>query len=357
MKNLGFLLLVLLLVVSCNSSTDVLATQAATQWITTPEFTATITPFPTITPYKTPIHQIDRIIFHESNTENPYGWFSYVPSNLSKDRTVYILVCGLHANLITDNYDEIIEETKIHADGCRYWANQIGAVTLTPVIPSNSFNNGGIYVAAFDYRVFTNSTDPFLQRPDLKLNMMIDKLLEELRTDGYQMSDRILITGFSAGGMFAQRYALLHPERVKAIAAGQCKGAITFPEEKYEDFEMNWPVGIFDYEDLLGKPFNRESYKQIKQMIYIGEDDLHASTLESGEIGRSWRTSSQIKFLKKYFGEYDPERLENQVQYLQDIGYKNFEIVVYDNAEHRINQDMIKDTLMFFKNIVEHPSY
>jgi hypothetical protein len=350
LKKSFLILFLFLLLPACATAPEQTPTPITTN---TPD--PTITPSPTLTPYKTPVHPIDRIIYYESNEEIPYGWFSYVPPNLSKDKTGYILVCGLHANLITDNYDEIIEETKIHADGCRYWANQIGAVTLTPILPSNSFNSGGVYVAAFDFRVFLDSTDPFMQRPDLKINLMIDKLLEELRTDRYQMSDRILITGFSAGAMFAQRYALLHPERVKAIAAGQCGGSITLPEEKFEEIDMNWPVGINDYEDLLGRTFDRGAYKQIKQMIYIGEDDQNASTLESGEIGRSWRTSSQISFENKYFGKFDPERLENQVLYLQDIGYENIEIAVYENAEHRITQDMVEDTLEFFKNIVEHP--
>ncbi len=78
-----------------------------------------------------------------------------------------------------------------------------------------------------------------------------------------------MLEGFSLGGMFAQRYALLRPERVQAVSAGHCGGTLILPQSTYNETVMNWPVGVSKFESLVGQPFNEEVYKQIPQYIYV----------------------------------------------------------------------------------------
>lgn len=360
----------LIILTGCGPSQEVLATQTgvtattvAAAWTDTPTsvptaaFTPSPTPMltktptltftptpsrtPTITP--TPIHPLDRLILHEADETIDYNWFTYVPSNLSKESPSYILVTGLHAN-ISQDYDATTRESRKLAEDRIRWARTHEYILLVPVIPNITAHR---YSLAFDLPSFSNSTDPFYQRPDLRVNLMIDRLIRDLEADGYHVSEKVFVEGFSAGGMFAQRYALLHPERVQAIAAGQCGGALTLPESSYDGIQMNWPVGVNDFSSLVGYEFNREVYEQVHQFIYIGDQDTEATTLAVPRAPTLWRSQAQIVFLRNTFGETDPTRLENQVEYLNSLGYNNITFKLYAGVGHT-HMAAIDDFLTFF---------
>ena len=308
----------------------------------TPEPTATPTATPTITP--TPINPVGRLIQHEADETIAYEWFTYVPSNLSKERLNYILVSGLHGNIQTENYEEIIEESRIQAAWTGSRARDLQAVLLVPVVPTSP--RYVYYPVAFDVTSFLDSTPSFYQRADLEVNLMIDKLLSDLRTDGYKMSDKVFIEGFSAGGMFAQRYTLLHPERVQAIAAGHCGGTFTLPESSYNGVQIDWPVGINDFFSLVGNEFDRDAYLQVPQYIYIGDQDTRI-TLDGVQV--LWRSQSQIFFIQNTFGYYGPEILEKQLGYLNSIGYNNIMFRMYPGVGHKHTSTMLTDSLDFLR--------
>jgi len=223
---------------------------------------------------------------------------------------------------------------------------------LVPVIPRPATNY--VYAVAFDWKVFLPTSDPFVQRPDIKVNLMIDRLVTDLRQMGYDVDDKVFVDGFSAGAMFAQRYALLQPERIRAIAAGQCGGAMTLPESTYASAvatAMEWPVGVSDFSSLVGEDFDRDAYQQVSQLIYIGDQDTTNSTLSApGEPGELWRTQAQIDFLNAEFGNTDPVRLEGQASYLADLGY-DVSFKLYPGVGHQFTNRMIDDTFAFFREV------
>lgn len=236
------------------------------------------------------------------------------------------------------------------------WPHIDQFILLAPAIPRRT--DPDAYPVAFDLASFRTSND-FYSRADLEVNLMIDKLIADLSMGGYQVSDKVMIEGYSAGAMFAQRYALLHPEHVKAIAAGQCGGNFTLPISEYEGQTLNWPVGINNIESLAGRKFEPNSYSGIAQYIYIGD-------LDTGEGGTTtvynrlhptwgvnslWESLRQMEFLHTHFGETDPVRLQKQVDYLKSIGYDNIEFKLYQGARHELNNQMISDFMDF---LVEH---
>ena len=319
----------------------------------TPTNTPTPTTTPTITP--TPIHPSGRVIFHEANDTIPYHWFTYVPTSISKDEPAYILLTGIRAGF--DTYDALTEI----AGGEIQWRTQIAEenryILLVPHIPRRRTPH--IYAAAFDRQVFLHSTDAFYQRPDIKVNLMIDTLISQLRTDGYDVQEQVFLEGFSVGGMFAQRYALLHPERVKAIAAGHCGGVITLPESHYNGTPIIWPIGINDFAPLVGDEFRRDTYEEVPQFIYIGEQDLGPTNSTEIVLGGSnstlwdmgWDSEtarSWIVFLDNAFGATHPVKLENQARYLLTLGYGNITFTVYPGVGHQQTEQMMDDTMMFF---------
>lgn len=178
-----------------------------------PTFTPTPSITPTITP--TPIHPVGQLIFHEANDTIPYNWFSYVPRSLPRDEPVYILITGL-GGLRTEDYEQITEVVRGTANYLINSPHSKGFVLLIPAMP---LPEGMRYTLAFTREILT-TTDEFYRRPDEKIILMINNLSEDLHNDGFDVQQKVFVEGFSAGGMFANRFTLLHPELVKAAAIG-----------------------------------------------------------------------------------------------------------------------------------------
>lgn len=193
--------------------------------------TATITPVPSATPTATPVpnHPTDRIVHHAPNESIIYDWYTYVPTGLSKESTNYILLTGISGAL--SDYENAISTARLMLHERVRWPDIDNFILLAPVIPRR--DSPHVYPVAFDLNSF-NVRDAFYYRADLKVIHMVDKLIEELAIDGFEVSRQVLIEGYSSGGMFAQRFALLHPDRVQAIAAGQCGGNFILPLVEYD---------------------------------------------------------------------------------------------------------------------------
>ncbi|MFH0733849.1 MAG: alpha/beta hydrolase [bacterium] len=298
------------------------------------------------------ITQIGQIVFHKGDKNIAYDWFSYIPTTINKSNTEYILITGLHGNKVTDNYDEITTETKEMVINESKRAEKNNYIICIPVIPRPQTDY--VYTVAFPRKVFINSTDSFCQRPDLKVNLMIDKIISNLSSEGYNIFNKVLLYGHSAGAMFVQRYALLHPKRVIAFVAGQCGGAITLPIAEYDNTRLDWPAGVNDFSTLAGSKFDFELYKKIKQMYYIGEYDTLNSTLV--RVGELWDSQNQIDFLNNTFGQTDPVRLEKQINLLTKLGCDAV-FKKYPNMAHQRTKEIFEDMFKFFNNEVKNNSF
>lgn len=253
-----------------------------------------------------------------------------------------------------DTYDALTEIARGEIQWRTQLAEENRYILLVPHIPRRRTPH--IYTAAFDRQVFLHSTDAFYQRPDNKINLMIDKLISELREDGYDVQEKVFVEGFSVGGMFAQRYALLHPERVQAVAA---QGPTTLPESSYDGTPIDWPIGVNDFLSLVGHQFNREAYRKVPQFFYIGDQDIgplnpteidpRGGNSPLWDMGWDYETArSWIVFLDNAFGPTDPIKLENQVRYLNSIGYDKITFKLYPGVGHQQTNEMIRDIFAFF---------
>ena len=292
------------------------------------------------------------LTFHPADGAIAYNWFTYVPESISSGDMSYIWVTGVHGNLITDTYEAITSESAQKAIWRQQLAEEHKFHMLVPVIPRPDTHH--VYAVAFDWKVFLETTDPFCQRPDAKVNLMIDQFVADLRAAGYRVDDKVFVDGFSAGGMFAQRYAILHPERLHAIAAGQCGGSLTFPESLYTHTatmttELDWPLGVFDYSTLVGGEFNGGSYQEVAQFIYIGDQDTNTTMWGTGEL---WRTQAQIDFLTRTFGLTAAVVVKNQAGYMNGLGY-DVTFKSYPGIAHQVTSEMISDTFDFFAQVID----
>ena len=279
------------------------------------------------------------VTFHEADDTIPYDWFSYVPNSAIKAQMNYIWVTAEGGSW---DYDDNTNAVRSMIEGKTQISESHRFILLFASIPR--INN--IYSVAFDKRSFSDSTDPFSRRPDLKVNQMIDKLTENLRQAGYTVNNKVFVEGYSNGAMFAQRYSLLHPGRVQAIAGGQCGGYITLPEDNYDNTIMDWAIGVNDFESLVGETFNQDAYKHVPHFIYIGDQDNSNSHFYHPNPDGFW-SREEIDFINGIFGDSDPVRIENQCDFLKNLGY-NFEFKLYTNIGHTIIDEMINDVILFF---------
>ena len=307
-----------------------------------PTSTNTITATPTFTP--TPVFPIGGVIHFEKNDQFEYDWFLYIPRSVIRSENITILLSGVHGNIWSPNYRYIVDESEKMAYGKVEWAKELNSILIVPVIPK--YLDYQPY--DFDLLSFDVSSDFFYQRPDIKINKIIDYVSSELMLNGYKIDNRIIIEGFSSGGMFGQRYALLHPERVKAIAVGHCGGTFILPEEEFEGNVINWPVGINNYLLLTGYEFNRSAYKEIKQFIFVGEEDDN-TTLSLQNSYSLWESQAQINFIHKNFGDSTFEILKNQISYLNEIGYEDILFKSYTAVGHEYTSLMAKYAINFLK--------
>jgi hypothetical protein len=316
----------------------------------TTAFIQTNTPIPSKTPtiYSSPVythtpaptltHPRGKLILHAANDDILYNWFSYVPMYISRDKKVHIWVTS-ETTMPMNDYEKLTDQIRSAAEFEAAIADKYNYVLLTLAIPRPETNH--IYVIAYNRKVFLPATLPVYQRPDLELNKMIDQLIDILRQDRYDVEEKVFIDGYSAGCMFAQRYALLHPDRLIALAGGQCGGSLTLPDPNYD-----WPVGIQDYEQLTSSIFDDVEYKKLPQLFYIGDLDNKNSTVQVGNTDVF--SYSQILTLFSNFGEQDPQRLENQVKQMNLLGFSNVYFKLYPGVGHEYNDQMINDTFEFF---------
>jgi hypothetical protein len=144
---------------------------------------------------------------------------------------------------------------------------------LVPVFPRPS-GIKDVYTHSIDRDTILISSGP-LKRLDLQLLAMIADARPRLEAMKRPVRSKVLLNGFSASGLFANRFTLLHPEAVAAAAFGGINGFITLPVGELKSRPLNFPVGIADLEKITGRPFDRPLYLAILQFGYMGAEETN----------------------------------------------------------------------------------
>lgn len=172
---------------------------------------------------------------------------------------------------------------------------------------------------------------------------MIDDLKEKLKDENFVVNDKVLMSGFSASGSFVNRFTVLHPEIVRAVAAGGVNCMPIIPEAEWEDRKLIYPIGIYDMKDISDIEFNIEEYKKVSQYIYMGNLDDN-DTLPYDDAFSEEERELIIDFL----GITMHERWEKSKDIYEQLGIPA-EMVMYDGIGHEINDEIIVDIVKFFR--------
>jgi len=160
-------------------------------------------------------------------------------------------------------------------------AEQLGVAVLKPVFPRPE-SHWKIYTHALDRDVMTTD-DAAYRRLDLQLIAMIDDACERLARSGIVAGEQVFLQGFSASGMFANRFVFLHPERVKAAVIGSPGGWPIAPVAEHQGRPLRYPLGVADFAEVAGKPLDLERLRKVPMFLYLGDrDDNDSLTFTDG---------------------------------------------------------------------------
>ncbi len=175
------------------------------------------------------------IQFIEPNQESGFFW----PFLVRSGDPSKLLVAPNNTGIGTEDLAPHVEKARC----------QIGAISelmpdvtvLVPIFPrwsaqkycqhyTHSLNRATMLTAS--------NFDSQLVRLDLQLLSMV----AYARRLEMSEADRFMVFGFSAAGQFANRFAILHPERVTAVVAGSCGGHMV-PVEEWKGEPLRYPIG------------------------------------------------------------------------------------------------------------------
>lgn len=179
----------------------------------------------------------------------PYSLF--VPEDLRDDETLalWVFVHGTG------------RRTVVYLDGFADLACAERAAVLTPLFP--------VGLSGPDDIDSYKRIDSGGVRFDELLLSMVDEVAHRWPV----AADTFFLHGFSGGGQFANRFALLHPERLAAISIG-APGQITLP-----DPDRPWWRGVSDLSSLFGRPFDPAALARVPTQVVVGSLDTDTSDL------------------------------------------------------------------------------
>ena len=217
-------------------------------------------------------------------------------------------------------------------------------------------------------------------RVDLQIIDTINNAKNKIKQEtGRDVADKIFLNGYSTSGVFAQRFALIHPEIVGRVLIGGASGSIPLP---ITDFE--YPLGIKDFKQLFGTDFNEDEYRKIQFAYYVGEletktpaveSDIEGKPVERNQNGQIinhnqiippmhdmsyYPRSIAIRIGKKQrqiLGEDLSQRHKNCIEYYKQNGY-HITSKIYRGAEHRgifsrsnpCFEALLRDIILFYIN-------
>ena len=272
-----------------------------------------------------------------------YPYYLYVPKtigqgeNRKKKHTILV---------VPNNSGKLNDDLAVHEDDVKRkmkqnapLADQIGVALLMPVFPRPQT----------DWRIYTHALDrdsmltdkKELARLDLQLLAMIDDARSRFAKEKLSFDKRVLVLGFSASGMFANRFTFLHPKRVKAAAIGSPGGWPIAPAASFKEKALRYPIGSNDIQSVSRKKFDVKNLRKVSLFMFLGGEDDNDSVIFRDSYERE-----DEELIFALFGKTPVERWEVSKGLYRDSNL-NAEFRLYPNVKHTVTKQMMEDILKF----------
>lgn len=260
-----------------------------------------------------------------------YGFYLSIPDTAIENQGSHMFVESNNTGV--SHYDIDFHDKAAKGRAEHYWLSErTDKPALIPVFPRSGGED--FYTHALGKGNFTVSESRPYARLDNQLVAMIDYAQKLLKMNGLNLEKQVLIHGYSASGLFATRFVKVHPERVRAVVSGGIAGMPLLPGEKYNGKDLNYPIGVADFEELTGEKFDIEAYREVSKYYYMGYFDKNDGV---GEVA------------DEVFGEeiiYDRWEGAQKVYDMLDVPVQ---FVTYNNTYHEVKREMVGDIVKFFE--------
>lgn len=283
-----------------------------------------------------------------------FPYFLYAPEN---GRNKPVLVECVNSGFPSDDLQDHIDaaERTIQSGLSRDLCDELGVPFLVPVIKDP------VTGEASDSRTQSLDTEAMqieegrFARIDKQVVAMVDDARDRLADYGYELPEEFMLNGFSQSGNFANNLAFLQPERVASVTAGGLNGMAILPKDEAAGEHINFQIGTGDYETLTGNTFDKETWREIPQLGYIGANERipFDDTIPYSDV---WTDREQAERAVDVYGsDMQLERMVYSDLIHQQAG-ANTRFEVYDNAGHDNSApEIVRDTLVFAARSIDVP--
>jgi predicted esterase len=274
-----------------------------------------------------------------------YPFYLYLPAALreepARNRVHSLLV-------IPNNTGAGDDDLAVHEQSVKQKMLQVGFVfgrlevpVLMPVFPRPK-TDWKIYTHALDRDSLLTDKAAY-KRFDLQLVAMVAAAREKLAQENVKTDAQVLLYGYSAAGMFSNRFAFLHPDKVKAVASGSPGGWPLAPGEKVNSKTLRYPVGVSDIETLTGAKFDLDALQKIPFFIFMGDKDDNDSVV----FGDGYDEEDK-NLVFELFGKTPLERWAASQKLYRDAKVPA-EFKLYPDTAHKVTPAMLADVLAFLE--------
>ncbi|MCA1659145.1 MAG: hypothetical protein LC642_01175 [Verrucomicrobiaceae bacterium] len=305
-------------------------------------------PTPTPTPRKGQLIEIPAA--PEKGFNFPYLLF--VPDSAEGKNYDFLLVEPNNTGRTSDDFEvHRAAATSLARDSSvgNWIAKALRIPLLVPIFPRPA-STKDVYTHSIDRDTILISSG-LLKRLDLQLLAMIADARPRLEAMKRPVRSKVLLNGFSASGLFANRFTLLHPDTVAAAAFGGINGFITLPVAELRLRPLNFPVGVADLEKITGHPFDRPAYQAIPQFGYMGAEETNDALIYPDAYSEEERA-----LIFDLLGRtMMPDRWE-AVQAVYQTEKVPIQFKTYPGIGHGTDGRINKEVTEFFRGVIEKNS-
>jgi poly(3-hydroxybutyrate) depolymerase len=250
------------------------------------------------------IYDLGPTVIFSCKADPRFQYCLYVPPQVGQGVKVDLLV-AVHGTGRTSFLD--------FRDGFSEFGKWNDVAILCPIFPVGVLGDG----ARSGYK--------YLAEGDIRYDLLVLEMVREVAEKYGQDWSRFAMFGFSGGGHFTHRFAILHPEKLWAASIG-ASGSVTLL-----DADRDWWVGIRNIREKFGIGFDAAALAKVPVQMVVGDADLETWEITHKPGGTYWMEGANDA------GRTRPERLRA----LADSFEKNGVTVRFDLVPG-VSHDRIK---------------
>lgn len=193
------------------------------------------------------IYDFGETAIFASSTDPRFHMMLYVPPAAAEGRKLDLVV-AVHGTGRTSAFE--------FRDGFADFGLYNDCAILCPIFPMNVRGDG----ARSGYK--------YILEGDIRYDEVLLAMVAEMGEKYGQDWSKFAMFGYSGGGHFVHRFAILHPEKLWAACIG-APGSVTML-----DPDRDWWVGIRNVAAKFGRPFDAAALAKVPVQMVVGSLDL-----------------------------------------------------------------------------------